>query len=160
MVCPLIFLFEKYSDVHCGIIYTLCVHEDFQIWVNSEFFIYLFYLLSHFVREIVSGKLNRAAVIRVWILIVPYMRRFRHWDEDFKNVHFVISKPLTWLIILILLWNLIHVIWLYIASCTIWLWKLVSYIKGGIRKQDPEANIWAQERREWGVEKVPQWGTS
>ena len=31
---------------------------------------------------------------------------------------------------------------------------MVSYIKGemqakGIGKQDPEANIWAQERREW-----------
>ena len=40
------------------------------------------------------------------------------------------------------------------------LWKLVSYIKGGIQakgiwKQDPEANIWAQEGWEWGVEKAP-----
>ena len=26
----------------------------------------------------------------------------------------------------------------------------------GISKQDPEANIWAQERCEWGVEKTPQ----
>ena len=25
----------------------------------------------------------------------------------------------------------------------------------GIWKQDPEANIWAQEGCEWGVEKVP-----
>ena len=30
----------------------------------------------------------------------------------------------------------------------------------GIWKQDPEANIWAQEGWELGVEKVPQWGTS
>ena len=30
----------------------------------------------------------------------------------------------------------------------------------GIWKQDPEANIWAQEGWEWGVEKAPQWGTS
>ena len=42
---------------------------------------------------------------------------------------------------------------------------MVSYIKGGIQakgmwKQDTEANIWAQEGWEWGVEKVPQWGTS
>ena len=42
---------------------------------------------------------------------------------------------------------------------------LVSYIKGGIQakdiwKQDPEANIWAQEGWEWGVEKAPQLGTS
>ena len=29
----------------------------------------------------------------------------------------------------------------------------------GIWKQDPEANIWAQEGWEWGVEKTPQWGT-
>ena len=29
-----------------------------------------------------------------------------------------------------------------------------------IWKQDPEANIWAQEGWEWGVEKAPQWGTS
>ena len=27
-------------------------------------------------------------------------------------------------------------------------------------KQDPEANIWFQERWEWGVKKAPQWGTS
>ena len=42
---------------------------------------------------------------------------------------------------------------------------VVSFIKGGIPakgiwKQDPEANIWAQEEWEWGVEKAPQWGTS
>jgi hypothetical protein len=35
---------------------------------------------------------------------------------------------------------------------------MVSYIKGGIQakdiwKQDPDANIWAQEGWEWGVEK-------
>ena len=49
-----------------------------------------------------------------------------------------------------------------IASFAIWLWNMVSYIKGemqakGIWKEDSEANFWAQE---WGVEKVPQWGTS
>ena len=42
---------------------------------------------------------------------------------------------------------------------------MVSYIKGGIQakgylKQDPEANIWAQEGWETGVEKAPQRGTS
>ena len=42
---------------------------------------------------------------------------------------------------------------------------IVSYIKGGMQakgiwKQGPEANIWAQEEWEWGVEKAPQWGTS
>ena len=47
----------------------------------------------------------------------------------------------------------------------IWLWNMVSCIKGGIQakgiwKQDSEANIWAQEGWEWGVEKAPQWGTS
>ena len=52
-----------------------------------------------------------------------------------------------------------------IASCAIWLWSLVSYIKGGtqvkgISKQDPEANIWTQEGLKWGVEKAPQWRTS
>ena len=46
-----------------------------------------------------------------------------------------------------------------------WLWNMVSYIKGGIQakgiwKQDPEANFWAQEGWECGVEKAPQWGTS
>ena len=40
---------------------------------------------------------------------------------------------------------------------------MVSYIKGGIQakgiwKQDPEVNIWVQERCEWGVEKASQWG--
>ena len=30
----------------------------------------------------------------------------------------------------------------------------------GIWKQDPEANIWAQDGWEWEVEKAPQWGTS
>ena len=37
-----------------------------------------------------------------------------------------------------------------IASCAIWLRNMVYYVKGGIQakdiwKQDPEANIWAQE---------------
>ena len=44
-----------------------------------------------------------------------------------------------------------------IASCAIWLWNMVSYVKGGIWKQDPEANILAWE---WGMEKALQWGTS
>ena len=40
-----------------------------------------------------------------------------------------------------------------------------SYIKKGTKandtlKQDPQVNIWAQERWEWGVEKAPLWGTS
>ena len=38
--------------------------------------------------------------------------------------------------------------------------SIVSYIKGGMQakdiwKQDPEANIWAQEGFEWRVEKAP-----
>ena len=38
---------------------------------------------------------------------------------------------------------------------------MVSYIKGGMQakgigKQDTEANIWAQEGREWGVKKAPE----
>ena len=46
-----------------------------------------------------------------------------------------------------------------IASCAIWFWSMVSYIKGGtkpkgIGKQDPEANIWTNEGCEWWVEKV------
>ena len=45
-------------------------------------------------------------------------------------------------------------------GCETW-----CYIKGGMKargiwKQDPEANIWAQEGWEWGAEKAPQWGTS
>ena len=65
----------------------------------------------------------------------------------------------------ILVQNIFNVLWIYIASCAIWLWYMVSYIKGGMQakgipKQDPEANIWAQEGWEWGVEKAPQWGTS
>ena len=41
-----------------------------------------------------------------------------------------------------------------IASCAVWLWNMVSYIKGGMQakgiwQQDPEANIWAQERWKW-----------
>ena len=41
---------------------------------------------------------------------------------------------------------------------------MISYIKGrtqanGIWKQDPEANIWVQNGRKYGVEKVSQWGT-
>ena len=48
-----------------------------------------------------------------------------------------------------------------IASCAIWMRSMVSYIKGeiqakGISKQDPQANISAQEGCEWGVEKTPQ----
>ena len=42
---------------------------------------------------------------------------------------------------------------------------MVSYIKGGMKakgiwEQDPDANIWAQEEWEGGVEKALQWGTS
>ena len=42
-----------------------------------------------------------------------------------------------------------------------WLRKLLSYVKGGIQakgiwKQDPEANIWAQEEWECGAEEAPQ----
>ena len=44
-------------------------------------------------------------------------------------------------------------------------WSMVSYIKGGMQakgiwKQEPEANIWAQEGCEWWVEKASQSGTS
>ena len=51
---------------------------------------------------------------------------------------------------------------LYKYFTIFWLWNMVSYIKGriqakGIWKQDPEANIWAQEGSEWGV-KAPQRG--
>ena len=40
------------------------------------------------------------------------------------------------------------------------MWNMVSYIKGGMRAKGTEANIWAQEEWEWGVEKAPQWGSS
>ena len=38
---------------------------------------------------------------------------------------------------------------------------MVSYIKGGIHakgilERDPEANIWAREGCEWGVQKAPK----
>ena len=39
-------------------------------------------------------------------------------------------------------------------------WSLTLAEGKGIWKQDPEANIWAQEGWEWGVEKAPQWGIS
>jgi hypothetical protein len=47
----------------------------------------------------------------------------------------------------------------------IWLWSMVSYIKGGthakgIWKQDPEANIWAQDRWKGEMDNVPLLGTS
>ena len=52
-----------------------------------------------------------------------------------------------------------------IASCALWLRNMVSYIKGGIQAKDnwkhgPEANIWAQEGYERGVDKASQCGTS
>ena len=46
------------------------------------------------------------------------------------------------------------------------IWKYILFFNGkqsqakGIRKQDPEANIWTQERWELGVEKALEWGTS
>ena len=48
------------------------------------------------------------------------------------------------------------------ASCAIWLWSMVSYIKGGtqdkgIWKQDPEASTFAQKGQEWGMENILQW---
>ena len=38
-------------------------------------------------------------------------------------------------------------------------------VKGGMQtkdiwEQDPEAEIWAQDGWEWGVEKFPQWGAT
>ena len=47
----------------------------------------------------------------------------------------------------------------------VYLWSMVSYIKGGIQakgiwKQDHEADNWNQEGCEWWVEKAPQSGTS
>ena len=50
-----------------------------------------------------------------------------------------------------------------ILPVAIWLWKMISYIKGGMQvkgvwKGNPKAYIWAQEGCEWGMEKVPQWG--
>jgi hypothetical protein len=47
----------------------------------------------------------------------------------------------------------------------IWLWYIVSYIKGGMQakgiwKQNPETNIWIQEGWERGAEKASQWATS
>ena len=38
-------------------------------------------------------------------------------------------------------------------------WSLTLRGESSLRL-DPEANIWAQEGWEWGVEKAPQWGTS
>ena len=60
---------------------------------------------------------------------------------------------------------MVLILLILIASCAIWLWNMVSYVKGGMQlkgiwKQDPEENIWAQEGWEWGVEKAPQLGTS
>ena len=45
------------------------------------------------------------------------------------------------------------------------MWNMVYYIKGGMQakdiwKQDPEANIWAQEGWEFEMEKAPQRRTS
>ena len=48
----------------------------------------------------------------------------------------------------------------HFASCVIWMWSLVPYIKGGMKakgiwKLDPEVNICTQVRCEWWVEKSP-----
>ena len=46
-------------------------------------------------------------------------------------------------------------------GCETWSLTLREEFKAkGIWKHDPEANIWAQEGWECGVEKAPQWGTS
>ena len=80
--------------------------------------------------------------------IQPFQWRLKH---EFKIHKYLKNK----------LWKIIHIYDLKPKLFSFW----VSYIKGGIQaksiwKQDPEANIWAQEGWEWGVEKAPQWGTS
>ena len=54
---------------------------------------------------------------------------------------------------------------IWIEGCAIWLWNMVSYIKGGtqakiILKRDLEENIWSKVGWEWGVQKPQQWETS
>ena len=115
-----------------------------------------------------------SSILSIWPahLNFLYLITLTILDERYKPLNFswrrLLHSPFASLLDLnirlrILFSNTIHV--RYIASCAIWLWSMVSYIKGGmqakcIRKQDPEANIWAQEGWEWGVEKAPQWGTS
>ena len=75
------------------------------------------------------------------------------------------SELITSYFSIIIIIIIIIIILKYIASCAIWLWNMVSYIKGGMQakgiwKQDPEANTLAQEGWEWGVEKAQQIGTS
>ena len=56
-------------------------------------------------------------------------------------------------------WSLILPVVLY--GCEAWSLSLREEcrLRVFIWKQDPEANIWAQEGWEWGVEKAPQWRT-
>ena len=89
-------------------------------------------------------------------------------EDDFYSVRLLVSRQtpkledLSWTAVYYGVFNI------FAANLHIWrpwLWNMVSYITGemqtkGIWKQDPEANIWAQEGWEWGVEKTPQWGTS
>ena len=84
-------------------------------------------------------------------------------DTYFFKVHSNIVLPSTPTLVQYYTGKLYNIF--MIASCTIWMWNMVSYIKGGtqikgIWKQDPIANIWAQKGWEWGVEKAPQWGNS
>ena len=86
------------------------------------------------------------------------------WDQTKEVVTWPFLVLIVIIIINIIIINIKNNI-INIASWAIWLWNTVSYIKGGIQakvnwKQDPEANIWAQEGWEWGVEKAPQWETS
>ena len=46
-------------------------------------------------------------------------------------------------------------------ECEAWSLKIGGETQAkGIWEQDPEMNISAQEKYEWGVEKASQWGTS
>ena len=117
-----------------------------------------------------SGKQNR---LRLWN---DDTHNPLSWDDSMDVSNFFHNLSCELFILDLSLWRRVRyslpyrsadfetILW-NIASCAIWMWNMVSYIKGGIQakgiwKQDPEANIWAQEGWEWGVEKAPQWGTS
>jgi hypothetical protein len=96
--------------------------------------------------DAIEGQMTEAKGVRRTQVLHDLRNRRRYWkklkfEKDRDDSLSIEHKSLNLLISNILNNN--------IVSCAIWLWSMVSYIKGGtqakgIWKEDPEANVRAQ----------------
>ena len=154
----------------------------FQFSLDSSILSFTLYLLPQFFSDsfILNEISSRETFSKISFLrLVIYFYLLFHnpglaaihqrwYSCCFRKFNFCIFLDFIFIMVLSLCHIFFETYLFYVSvsgNCAIWLWNMVSYIKGGMQakgiwKQDPEVNIWAQEGREWGVEKAPQWGTS